>query len=231
MVELGWRGRRGAKQSRQDHHRLQLRLNAHCIIYRVQSSVGISCMSVTARSQDRLRSFSRQSQLQAMGGFLERLSGLYSSVLQPWTRTRSFSLTLVAVLSSSVTLLSLLGWQSLARREHRRQLRDSVESHFSKQQRGGSLSRSSTLLGDEQDEEMQDYTKSPKDSMTTSKNSLKNREIDQEIIDEALARNTAFLGEEAMKKIRASFVVVVGMGGVGSAAGEPVYHFILDMPS
>lgn len=46
------------------------------------------------------------------------------------------------------------------------------------------------------------------------------RVYDEEIINEQLARNIAFLGEEAVEKIRNSFVVVVGMGGVGSAAGE-----------
>ncbi|KAK9894842.1 ubiquitin-protein ligase molybdopterin-converting factor [Cystobasidium minutum MCA 4210] len=44
------------------------------------------------------------------------------------------------------------------------------------------------------------------------------RVYDEEIINEQLARNIAFLGEEAVEKIRNSFVVVVGMGGVGSAA-------------
>lgn len=44
--------------------------------------------------------------------------------------------------------------------------------------------------------------------------------IDQEIIDEALARNLAFLGPEALAKVRGSFVIVVGLGGVGSAAGQ-----------
>lgn len=40
----------------------------------------------------------------------------------------------------------------------------------------------------------------------------------QELIDEQLARNQAFLGDEAMQKLRDSLVVVVGAGGVGSWA-------------
>lgn len=51
-------------------------------------------------------------------------------------------------------------------------------------------------------------------------NDEENRVYDEEIINEQLARNIAFLGEEAVGKIRASFVIVVGIGGVGSAAGE-----------
>lgn len=51
-------------------------------------------------------------------------------------------------------------------------------------------------------------------------NDEENRVYDEEIITEQLARNIAFLGEEAVGKIRESFVIVVGIGGVGSAAGE-----------
>lgn len=35
------------------------------------------------------------------------------------------------------------------------------------------------------------------------------------IIRESLARNYSFFGDEGMKKIRNSFVVIVGLGGVG----------------
>lgn len=42
------------------------------------------------------------------------------------------------------------------------------------------------------------------------------KQFDQVIIDEQLARNRAFLGEEGVANIRKSKVVVVGAGGVGS---------------
>lgn len=38
----------------------------------------------------------------------------------------------------------------------------------------------------------------------------------EELIREQLSRNYAFLGEDGMARIRDSFVVVVGLGGVGS---------------
>lgn len=43
-------------------------------------------------------------------------------------------------------------------------------------------------------------------------------EYDEDLIQEQLARNYAFFGEEAMAKIRNSHVVIVGAGGVGSWA-------------
>ena len=41
---------------------------------------------------------------------------------------------------------------------------------------------------------------------------------DEELIQEQLARNYAFFGEESMAKIRKASVVIVGCGGVGSWA-------------
>lgn len=43
-------------------------------------------------------------------------------------------------------------------------------------------------------------------------------EYDEDIINEQLARNRVFFGEEGLRKIRESFVVVIGCGGVGSWA-------------
>lgn len=54
----------------------------------------------------------------------------------------------------------------------------------------------------------------------TNTDQSSSRIYDEEIIREQLARNIAFLGEEAVQKIRDSFVIVVGIGGVGSAAGQ-----------
>lgn len=44
------------------------------------------------------------------------------------------------------------------------------------------------------------------------------KDVPEDVINEQLARNRAFLGDEAMSKIRKSFVIVVGAGGVGSWA-------------
>ncbi|CAI2172164.1 2750_t:CDS:2 [Funneliformis geosporum] len=42
--------------------------------------------------------------------------------------------------------------------------------------------------------------------------------FDETLIKEQLARNIAFLGEEGVEKLRKSFVIIVGAGGVGSWA-------------
>lgn len=45
----------------------------------------------------------------------------------------------------------------------------------------------------------------------------KKKKVNEIIVRESLARNYVFFGEEGMGKIRDSLVVVVGVGGVGSA--------------
>ncbi|KAJ3276222.1 hypothetical protein HDV01_005670 [Terramyces sp. JEL0728] len=42
----------------------------------------------------------------------------------------------------------------------------------------------------------------------------------QELMEEQLSRNVAFLGKEGVEKVRKSFVIVVGLGGVGSHAAH-----------
>lgn len=46
----------------------------------------------------------------------------------------------------------------------------------------------------------------------------KGSDMSEELIQEQLSRNYLFFGEEGMRRIRGSFVVVVGVGGVGSWA-------------
>jgi tRNA threonylcarbamoyladenosine dehydratase len=48
--------------------------------------------------------------------------------------------------------------------------------------------------------------------------------IPEELIREQLARNYAFLGENGVNKVRQAFVIVVGVGGVGSHAVSFVPH-------
>ncbi|GAM20671.1 hypothetical protein SAMD00019534_038460, partial [Acytostelium subglobosum LB1] len=47
-----------------------------------------------------------------------------------------------------------------------------------------------------------------------------NSMLQQEIFDEQMNRTMLYYGEEAFKKIRESFVIVVGLGGVGGAAAH-----------
>lgn len=57
-----------------------------------------------------------------------------------------------------------------------------------------------------------------RDRANRSSSCSKAKEYPPDLINEQLARNIAFLGEEGMNKIRNSTVVVVGAGGVGSWA-------------
>ena len=42
----------------------------------------------------------------------------------------------------------------------------------------------------------------------------------QELVQEQLSRNALFLGQDGLKRVRSAFVVVVGLGGVGSHAAH-----------
>ncbi|KAF9534548.1 hypothetical protein BGW38_010453, partial [Lunasporangiospora selenospora] len=44
--------------------------------------------------------------------------------------------------------------------------------------------------------------------------------LNEDMIREQLSRNIAFLGEEGVEKLRNSFVIIVGAGGVGSWAAS-----------
>jgi len=51
-------------------------------------------------------------------------------------------------------------------------------------------------------------------------NSTNKSELNEDYIREVLSRNYSFFGEEKMEKVRKSFVIVVGVGGVGSHAAH-----------
>lgn len=170
-----------------------------------------------------------------------------------FSRTTTFRFIAAITASSILTSISLLTFQSFQRRTNRRALRDSVEGRLAikeeerKEARGGfirpSVSRRTTI--DDKDEELIDYSDTAiaqqqrRDRQQQQNGNLTvpdgqsgrttpnaPRVYDDEIIKEQLARNIAFLGEEAVDKIRESFVIVVGIGGVGSAAGKPLCIYI-----
>lgn len=161
-------------------------------------------------------------------GFSDWLAGLPSR-LAPYTKTASFKLFCTVAASSLVTTLGIFSLQSLQRRVYRKALRDSIESHFPTD------SARASVLG-VYDDEIEDFSDAQKtkaylaatasaasaSASASGKQAAKRRKavVDEEIINEQLARNIAFLGEEATNKVRGSFVIVVGVGGVGSAAGE-----------
>ncbi|POY73230.1 hypothetical protein BMF94_3563 [Rhodotorula taiwanensis] len=122
----------------------------------------------------------------------------------------------VAVVSSAMTVASVFAGQALRRTTKRHHLADSV--------------RDIVDDGNAVDEdELVDFTKpvgSRRSSMSTaakkaaarSGGSGRKKGTSEVIIREALARNYAFFGDDKMAQVRDKFVVVVGVGGVGSAA-------------
>lgn len=173
----------------------------------------------------------------------DTISNLYSR-FTTYSKTTSFKFIFAITTSSILTTISLLTLQSIQRKTHRKALRDSIESRLdansSKRAEGRrpDISRQTTI--DDLDEELIDYSdiqaaakaqqerrerqlqQQTRQQNGSARDSANNEErtYDEEIIREQLARNIAFLGEEAVQKIRDSFVIVVGIGGVGSAAGE-----------
>ncbi|XXH02647.1 hypothetical protein Hte_009028 [Hypoxylon texense] len=130
-----------------------------------------------------------------MASFLERASS--NSKVQ---------LAATAIASGAVVAGSILGFQRLRREERINQLKDSIPSILDE---GEALRRINSFGG---------ATKENKEDL---RNELLARraqagDYDDELILEQLARNRVFLTPEGLDKLRNSFVVIVGCGGVGS---------------
>ncbi|KAL8278796.1 hypothetical protein RQP46_008865 [Phenoliferia psychrophenolica] len=127
-------------------------------------------------------------------------------------RTPTGKLALVALASTLLTTASILSAQAVRRRTRRIHLRDEIEDLVHHEEEDG-------------EEDMIDFTRQNGGPATRKSKSSKGRAgegkkrkpTSEVIIREALARHQIFFGEEGLAKIRNSFVVVVGLGGVGSA--------------
>ena len=136
----------------------------------------------------------------------------------------------IILTTASLTAGSLLLGQDLKRRTRRRRLRDQLDGPRSAQEEKDALG----LDGAQEEDEMIDFSGAPKprSARATASSEATSAAVDslgarsgkakkptsEVIIRESLARNYAFFGPESMSKIREAFVVVVGLGGVGSAA-------------
>jgi hypothetical protein len=118
------------------------------------------------------------------------------------TLFKSLALTRTGILKGFVGLALAAGLHALVRRRAVRRLKDEIAS---------SLSTEAFLLG--QDENV--AGNSSVDQLSMDDEASREKEV---LVKEQLARNYAFLGSERQDKVRASFVVVVGLGGVGSHA-------------
>ncbi|WFD27803.1 hypothetical protein MNAN1_002808 [Malassezia nana] len=100
----------------------------------------------------------------------------------------------VALASSALSIVTVLGWQKRTRR--RRRARLAREAH----------------------EAAHDAPTRALPGMSQAAHTQGHDAYDEDLVREQLSRHYAFLGEEGMQRIRDSFVIVVGAGGVGSWA-------------
>jgi hypothetical protein len=119
-------------------------------------------------------------------------------------KSENARLAAVAVTASALTLLTVTAYHSAEKQRRRRQLqkevRDALATTPPEPELNAGQFVASQLVPD------------------AFRSDITRGNFDETIIKEMLARNYAFLGEEAMNKVRGGRVVVVGCGGVGSWA-------------
>jgi hypothetical protein len=151
-----------------------------------------------------------------MGNTLEKLSRSPSAIFA--SSTQSSKMAIVAALASISTAAMLLGYQGAQRKQRVRRLKDMTpppadirhaslddSDIIAKNSLIGSVGSDTASTGTQQQSLQEDENPFP---------------FDEELIQEQLARNIAFLGEDGVQKLRRSFVIIVGAGGVGSWAAS-----------
>ncbi|KAF9996156.1 hypothetical protein BGZ80_011352 [Entomortierella chlamydospora] len=119
----------------------------------------------------------------------------------------------VAVAASITTATVILGYQGSQRRRRTKQLKDDHRLFSHPTSDKSNRPDSSGVTRDI----VQPSGVAPGAQLKREKTKI---EFDEELVSEQLARNIAFLGEEGVQKLRNSFVIVVGAGGVGSWAAS-----------
>ncbi|KAJ7690247.1 ubiquitin-protein ligase molybdopterin-converting factor [Mycena rosella] len=115
-------------------------------------------------------------------------------------------LVVAAIAASATTAALISGYNALSKRSRRRDLDQDILRSIS-----SSVAGSANTLFDGTATRTQ-----AGDSELSAPNASPS--YDEDLIQEQLARNYAFFGDEAMAKIRSKTVVIVGCGGVGSWA-------------
>ncbi|KAH7221467.1 hypothetical protein BKA60DRAFT_567870 [Fusarium oxysporum] len=116
-----------------------------------------------------------------------------------------FQLFAAAVFSAATTASLLLGYQALEREERVHELKSSIPADDPNIQQLNNFGGSSAPPVDKEDARNQALARRAQAG-----------DFDEELILEQLARNRVFLTDEGLDKLRNSFVIVVGCGGVGS---------------
>ncbi|KPM35387.1 tRNA threonylcarbamoyladenosine dehydratase 2 [Neonectria ditissima] len=128
-----------------------------------------------------------------------------SSFISDTISNPRFPLFATAALSGATAASLILGYQALKREERVYELKNSIPRDDAALQRLDSFGGSSSASLDKEDVRNQQLARR-----------ARRGDFDEELILEQLARNRVFLTDEGLDKLRSSFVVVVGCGGVGS---------------
>ncbi|KAJ9310138.1 hypothetical protein C8Q69DRAFT_497785 [Paecilomyces variotii] len=132
-----------------------------------------------------------------------------SSWLQRQLGSQQTQLTATAVLSGAAVAGTILGYQALKRREAVKELKSSIPP-ISEQHKAQKLSEYGTATPPS-------MSKEDERSAALARRAQEG-DYDEDLILEQLARNRVFLTDEGLAKLRSSFIIVVGCGGVGSHA-------------
>ncbi|KAF9091228.1 hypothetical protein BGX23_005366 [Mortierella sp. AD031] len=127
---------------------------------------------------------------------------------------QSTKLVVVAAAASVATAAILFGYQGSQRKQRVRHLKDDLKRSAAADLKAQAINSQSVSLA-------QATAAAPPSQTQAARAQAEDKvEFDEELVLEQLARNIAFLGEEGVQKLRNSFVVVVGAGGIGSWAAS-----------
>ncbi|KAF9304298.1 hypothetical protein BGZ74_001881 [Mortierella antarctica] len=140
-----------------------------------------------------------------MSSYLEKISPAVMN-------SQSTKMTLVAVAASFTTAAVLLGYQGSQRKRRVQQLKDDLRGFIPPPPANFDQLHNNNMGLPSAQKQVSQQTQSPQDDSVP--------QFDEELVREQLARNIAFLGEEGVEKLRNSFVIIVGAGGVGSWAAS-----------
>lgn len=133
-----------------------------------------------------------------------------SSLINRATSDSRFHFAATALLSGVVAAGAILGYQRMAKEERLSRLKSSIPA----------VNDNADMSGSQQLTDFGATLPTNADKEDIRNAALARRamagDYDEELILEQLARNAIFLGDGGLAKLRGSFVVVVGCGGVGS---------------
>lgn len=133
-----------------------------------------------------------------------------SSWLQRQTGSHNVQLAAAAVLSGAAVAAGIFSYQALRRHEAVEDLKASIPN-IDERHHAESLTEFGTAGS------LPVLSKEDERSAALARRAQQG-DYDEDLILEQLARNRVFLTDEGLKKLRSSFIIVVGCGGVGSHA-------------